>query len=346
VSFLAFTFITDDLVLPDGATCLGAVGGGGPQTAWGWALGCALLGVEDGAAPAAVAAGVGADDLDPAAQAWLASSLGPAGCAGLVAWPPPAPTPRAWQVLEADGRRTQVWRTPASASRTRMLLPGPRSLPPGLLGGVRAAHAGVDPASRRDLAWAAAVRAAAPPGAWLSLETYAEAASPPPPACLESLLGAASAFSPNAPELASLVGGGAAAGSVGGAVASARRLLSLAPPSSPVAGILVRCGAGGAVWVPRRPGSDGPALAVPAAPVTVADTTGCGNAFVGAWTAARVAGGADAGTALAVGAAVAAATAEVVGPPPAVTPAVLAAARERVAWVRGRVEERWESGRH
>ena len=61
---------------------------------------------------------------------------------------------------------------------------------------------------------------------------------------------------------------------------------------------------------------------------------------------ARVAGGADAGTALAVGAAVAAATAEVVGPPPAVTPAVLAAARERVAWVRGRVEERWESGRH
>jgi len=327
--FLAYTFITDDLVFADGRTEMGAVGGSGPQAAWGFVLGCSLVGAT---VPAAVVAGVG-PDLPASARAWLTAALGPSGDACLVPWQA-ATTPRAWQVLEADGRRTQVWRTPPSHARTSMLLPGPRALPAGVLAAARALHAGVDPSRPRDLAWAGAVRRAATPGAWLSLETFQEAASRPPAACLARLLGCATVFSPNEGELASLVG------SEGGVVAGARRLMGRALAGGPLEGILVRCGAAGAVWVPRAPGE--PVLAVPAALAgsAVRDTTGCGNAFLGAWTAARVVGRVGVGHALAVGAAAAAATAEVVGPPPAVAEsALLVVARERMDAVRGRVVE-------
>ena len=343
-SFLAYTFIIDDLVLPDGRTEMGAVGGSGPQAAWGWAVGCRLVGMAGDAAAAAVVAGIG-PDLPGPARAWLTTALGPAGDACLMPWPtagatatsaasPPPPTPRAWQVLEGDDRRTQVWRTPGTRSRAAMLLPGPRSLPPGVLGGARAVHAGVHPGRARDLAWAASTAAAAGPGVWVSLETYQEAEAPPPAACLARLLATATVFSPNEAEQASLVG------REGGVVGGARRLLGLAPPGGPMRGVLVRCGGGGAVWVPRAAGA--PVLAAPAAlgPAAVRDTTGCGNAFLGAWTAAwAAAGGADAAhTALAVGAAAAAATAEVVGPPPAALDGgLLATARERMEAVRARV---------
>jgi len=69
---------------------------------------CAVL--LDGAArtdaPAqGLAAGVGADDLPPSCAAWLAAAG--VDCSGLLRLAG-TPTPRAWQVLERDGRRTQA----------------------------------------------------------------------------------------------------------------------------------------------------------------------------------------------------------------------------------------------
>jgi hypothetical protein len=201
-------------------------------------------------------------------------------------------------------------------------------------------------------AWAAALRSALPPGAWLSLETYEEPPTAPPRARLAAVLGAATVFSPNLGELAALVGGGLDP-TPAGAVAGAHRLMGALDDgdaaSTSLQGVLVRCGPAGAVWVPRhRGGAPGPALAVPAAPVRcVADTTGCGNAFLGGFAASRVLGGSSGGgmgRALAIGAAVAAAVVEVVGPPPGGVGGVLPrpvveAARARAAWGEARVVE-------
>ncbi|HXV44494.1 MAG TPA: hypothetical protein VEC96_15625, partial [Anaerolineae bacterium] len=55
--------------------------------------------------------GVGSD-LPAEAQAWLAKmEIDTTGLRYSSQWP----TPRAWQILEADGRRTQVWRIPGPA---------------------------------------------------------------------------------------------------------------------------------------------------------------------------------------------------------------------------------------
>ena len=62
IDYFTFSLIIDDLVLPDGRTYMGLLGGGGPQTAFGmklWTAGSVGL-----------CAGVGAD-FPPAAQKWL-----------------------------------------------------------------------------------------------------------------------------------------------------------------------------------------------------------------------------------------------------------------------------------
>ncbi|MCZ7541748.1 MAG: hypothetical protein M5U29_17900 [Anaerolineae bacterium] len=101
IDCVTFGLILDDIVLPDGTTHMGVLGGGGAQTAWGMA---AALG---SGASVGLVAGVGAD-LDAAALAPLRAAgidLSGVRVSDL-------PTPRAWQVTEADGRRTQVWRVP------------------------------------------------------------------------------------------------------------------------------------------------------------------------------------------------------------------------------------------
>src|SRR5512145_1811864 len=102
MDLVAFSLIIDDIVFPDGQTAMGVLGGGGPQTAFGMKLWADQVGL---------VSGVG-HDLPASALEWLKSSgIDIAGLRLSDHWP----TPRAWQLLEADGRRTQVWRVPGSA---------------------------------------------------------------------------------------------------------------------------------------------------------------------------------------------------------------------------------------
>mmetsp|Transcript_37508 Transcript_37508/g.110813 ORF Transcript_37508/g.110813 Transcript_37508/m.110813 type:complete len:182 (+) Transcript_37508:484-1029(+) len=94
---VCFTLIIDDIVLPDGRTVMAQLGGSGAQSLFAFQL------VNGQRTRVGLAAGVG-PDLPSSCQAWL-ESIG-VDLSGLVRYK--RPTPRAWQVFEADGRRTQV----------------------------------------------------------------------------------------------------------------------------------------------------------------------------------------------------------------------------------------------
>ena len=99
INYFSHSVIIDDIVFHDGRTLMGVLGGGGPQTAFGMKLwtqgGVGLCG------------GVGLDFL-PAAQAWL-DDMG-IDTVGLRR-DPEHRSLRAWQIIEEDGRRTQVMRS-------------------------------------------------------------------------------------------------------------------------------------------------------------------------------------------------------------------------------------------
>src|SRR5512137_575676 len=100
---VAFGIILDDLVFPDGRTAMGTLGGGGPQTAFGMRLPALAGWMEE--SEVGLIAGVG-HDLPPSARKWLESAdIDQTGVRETE-----LPTPRAWQLLEAGGHRTQVWR--------------------------------------------------------------------------------------------------------------------------------------------------------------------------------------------------------------------------------------------
>ena len=100
VDFVTFGIIIDDIVFPNGKTSMGVLGGGGPQTAFGMRLVSTSVGLS---------ASVNQADL-PLITPWLVES--DIQEAGLILTE--LPTPRAWQLLEGDGRRTQLWRVPGS----------------------------------------------------------------------------------------------------------------------------------------------------------------------------------------------------------------------------------------
>jgi len=308
-------------VLPDGSLVEGALGGSGPQCAWGYAAAASILASTFRRPPPhpprlAIAAGVG-PDLPAPASAWLAALGADArGLAGADA------TPRAWQRCGADGVRVQEWRG-GRAPLAETLLPPVAALDAALVA-ARAHHAGVDPLNPAHASWLRALRAVAPPPTRLTAETFQEAARRPTAAELASTLAPVDRFSPNAREAASLVG------SDGGVRGVLGRLLAAGDCGE----IVLRSGADGATLA--RP--SGPAWTAPAvAHLTLIDDTGCGNAFLGA-LAAGDAARADAATALAVATAVAAAVAEAAGVPDAPPDgALLRLAGERAVWVRGRV---------
>lgn len=254
IDYFTCSLIIDDLVLPDGRTIMGVLGGGGPQAAFGmklWAQGGVGL-----------CAGVGAD-LPPAAEAWLhALGINLAG----VRRNPQQPTLRAWQVMEADGRRTQVWRTPAALIGAQLAL-SPEHVPPAYWG-ARGFHFGVHP-EHPNLTLAGALRAR---GVTVSIEPFRPAAQPLTDAELGALLRACDIFSPNGEEARSLVGDG--------------------DPQT----LVQRLGAAGADVVALRMGGEGSLIYrtpsgdsaqelhyVPGVPVRVVDPVGAGNAFCGAF---------------------------------------------------------------
>jgi len=99
VDFVTFGIILDDIVFADGHTAMGVLGGGGAQTAWGMA---AALG--DGRRVGLVS-GVGYDISDSMLTPLHRANIDLNGVRTT-----DRPTPRAWQLQEADDRRNQVWR--------------------------------------------------------------------------------------------------------------------------------------------------------------------------------------------------------------------------------------------
>jgi sugar/nucleoside kinase (ribokinase family) len=133
--------VIDDIVLPDGRTRMGVLGGGATHAAMGmrvWSERVALVAALGGDLP----------DADRRALARAFDLCGPAR--------PDARCPRAWQVYEHDGRRTHVDRTDADLFMA--MCPRPEELPPEYAGarGVRLECAAPDPLR----AWLARLRAA------------------------------------------------------------------------------------------------------------------------------------------------------------------------------------------
>lgn len=254
IDFVTFSLIIDDIVLPDGRTAMGMLGGGGPQTAFGlrlWADGVGLAG------------GVGTDLAD-SAWAWLeAAGIDVAGLRRSAEWP----TPRAWQMLEADGRRSQVWRIPGPAIGAQLS----RSLDR-LPAGYRQAgafHLGLHPETP-DLDFIKALRAG---GAVVSVEPFRAAERPLADSELRALLSAGQIFSPNVAEARSLVGPGRLPDLIQRLAGAGAEIVAL------------RQGAAGAT-VHRA--DTGETWHIPAVATTVVDPTGAGNAFCGGFLAGWV----------------------------------------------------------
>lgn len=251
MNFVTFSLIIDDIVFPDGRTVMGLLGGGGPQTAFGlklWADGVGLVG------------GVG-EDLPQSAWEWLrATGIDTAGLRRSPRWP----TPRAWQVCEADGRRTQVWRSPGPAIGAQL---GRRldHLPPSYRQ-AQGFHLGVHPEDP-DLAFIHALRDL---GAVVSLEPFRPPQRPLSEDELRALLSAGQIFSPNQEEAIALVGPGPP-------LDLCHRLADLGAEV-----VALRQGPLGALIYHAATGDVQP---IPTYKTSIVDPTGAGNAFCGGFLA-------------------------------------------------------------
>ena len=251
---MSFGIVIDDVVLPDGATCAGLLGGGGPQTAWGMA---AALGLGE---RVGLAAQVGAD-LNPD---WL-QPLRSAGINLDGVRQTDAPTPRAWQRIDAEGGRTHVWQVPPRRSITfgqsiDEVLPESYREARGFHWGLHPENPALDSA-----------RTLTERGRRVCLETFKPPDQPLDDAALRDLLMSCHVFSPNWGEATAITGSSDYAQVIARLRECGCRVLGL------------RRGADGAdVWDFRA----GWGVHVPAVPVSVVDTVGGGNAFCGALLAA------------------------------------------------------------
>ena len=285
IDLLALGVIIDDLVLADGTTHMGLLGGGGPQTAFGMRLCSESVGL---------AAGVGAD-FPQAARDWMHT----AGIDTSAVRQTAQPTLRAWQLLEADGRHTQVWRSPLSALPVNLALD--TTTLPATHRSLQGLHTGIHP-EEPNLARLQALRAIT---RVLSIETWRSAASPLRPEALRAVLQLADIFSPNVAEAESLVGAGEPHALAQRLLEHGGRLIALRMGN---AGVLVCAANQNALHLP--------ALAVSGA----THPLGAGNAFCGGFLAGWAAT-ADAASAAAYGTVAASFMLEQPGVPPA--PAML-----------------------
>lgn len=268
MDFVSTTLIVDDLVLHDGATVMGALGGGGPQTLFG-----ALCHRDGATARAALVAGVGEDDCPETCRRWLVERG--VDVDGLLATPG-AKTPRAWQITEKDGRRTQVWRAEASEALYAMLRPEFACWPKKCRR-TRAAHFGIDPA-RPDVALVGALREAG--CALISVEPFTHATTPLSSSALRELMTLGDVFSPNEFESKSFF--------IDGGTMSPEDLVRRMRDAGANKIICLRRGARGAVAYDSRTGEGYQCDAFPVS--RVVDETGCGNCFCGAFAASLAAG--------------------------------------------------------
>ncbi len=254
IAYVAFGIIVDDIVFPDGKTRMGVLGGGGAQTAWGMA---AALG---SGATVGLVAGIGADLDDVVLAPLRAAGIDLQGVRVT-----DQPTPRAWQTIEFDGRRTQVWRVP-ERSLAVQLARSWEVMPPAYRG-ARAFHWGFHPGDDSSLSFAERLNAL---GRRVSLEPF----KPPDRQLtddeLRAMLTACEVFSPNWLEATRLT-----------SREDEREVLAHFRALSCRVLALRRGPLGADVWDLVR----GRGAHVPAVQTTVVDVVGAGNAFCGALVA-------------------------------------------------------------
>lgn len=255
IDLVAFGIIIDDIVFPDGRTSMGILGGGGPQTAFGMRLWSRSVGL---------AADICITDRDFIIDWLRENQIDPGGIRVS-----DLPTPRAWQVMEEDGRRTQVWRVPENvigAQLDRYLDKLPLNYQQ-----ARGLHFGVHPDAFHHSGDVEFIQCLRQQGAVVSIECFKPAERAPQPDALQRLVSSAEIFSANQEEAQSLVG-------ECDPFEQARRLAKAGGNEPVTQAIVVRLGAAGSVvmHVATRE-----SLLIPAFPTQVVDPIGAGNAYCG-----------------------------------------------------------------
>ncbi len=273
VYYVAPGIIIDDIVFPDGHTRMGLLGGGGAQAAWGMAL-AAGTGDQVG-----MLAGVGRDfpseTLAPLAE--MGIDLSGVHVTDL-------PTPRAWQILETDGRRTHVWRVDQATSDCQTHPDAATILH--FYPEIRVIHWGIHP----EAPYLTPCQALRERGVLVSIEPFKAVEQPSSDEEIAAILTSCDIYSPNWEEAVSLFGTDSKPLMLARARALGGHLLAL------------RLGLAGAeVWNLHT----GEGVAVPPAPAgPVIDPVGAGDAFCGAFAVAwhRTGDLAEAGTSASVAA--------------------------------------------
>lgn len=250
MDLISFGIVIDDIVLPDGNTHTGILGGGGPQTAWGMA---AALGTGESVG---VVADVG-NDFDLQALAPLKKAhINLEGVRVMGAF-----TPRAWQHVDAEGSRRHTWQSPPPTSisaRTSL-----DALLPQSYRSARRFHWGLHPENPT----LEDARSLTTRGARVSLETFKPPEQPLTVGELQELMAACTVFSPNWLEAAGMTGS-----------TNYDEVIQCFQQADCKFLALRRGAAGADVWdFEARYG-----VRVPAVPTQVIDTVGAGNAFCGA----------------------------------------------------------------
>ncbi len=239
------SIVVDDIVLPDGQTRMGVLGGGATHAAMGmrvWSPRVGLLGT------------VGCD-LPEADRRELARAVDVRGPTR-----PDAPSPRAWQLYEPDGRRTHVDRT--APSHFMAMSPRPEEFPAEYAGAMGVRLECDAPGPLRE--WMARLRAGG--RARILWEPWNIFCRPENRKLFDELAPLLDVVSPN--------------------LLQARRLTGLEEPGRILRALLavgarvvvLRMGAAGSLAA----GQDEVPVAVPALPVAhVVDVTGAGNAYCG-----------------------------------------------------------------
>jgi sugar/nucleoside kinase (ribokinase family) len=246
VDFVAFGIIIDDIVFPDGRTEMGVLGGGGPQAAFGMRLWADRVGL---------VSGVG-KDLPEAVPAWFdACGIDTEGLRVT-----DFPTARAWQVMETDGRRTQIFRI--SGEAVGMQVGRSLAVLPESYRQARGYHFGIHPDEpaegfTRDLHRL---------GRTVSVEPFKEALKPASESSLRELFETIEIYSPNLSEARSLLGLEAPEELV-------RRFAELG-----VRTLALRMGSAGSLVYSVKTGHS---QHVPAVPTQLVDPVGAGNAYCG-----------------------------------------------------------------
>lgn len=300
--------ILDDIIFPDGRSAMSQLGGGGMYAAAGMRLWSEEVGL---------LARVGPDfDFGLLAGLRLDESAIQVN---------ERPTPRAWQLYEESGLRTQIPRIPP-ADWQAQLTATPASLPP--LPGLRAVHlAGRGNLVERDMAAHLSKM-----GVMVSMEPIVEdGIEPHHRQVIFETLAFVDIFSPGLKEIAMLLGESALAPAL-------KRLAELGP-----ALITLRQGAAGSLVYERDTDR---AWQVPAAPASIVDVTGAGNAYAGGF----LVGWGEHGQielAAAQAAVSAALTLEQIGPP-TMTAARLAEAQQRRESILAQIWEvkNWPTDEH